>query len=156
MSRSQRLWRELTVFGLTALASCLALLWFAGCSNHSQSDQQVQRQAAQATEQVKAEAKQAAADAKVAAANAEREVNDVAAGVKEGMHSNTSPNSANSSALDINSASESSLTTLPGITPSRARRIISNRPYAVPRDLVSKGVLSQAEYDRISGQVIAQ
>jgi DNA uptake protein ComE-like DNA-binding protein len=133
--------------------SCLALLWLAGCTNKPQSDQQIKQQVAQTTEQVKAGAKRAAADAKVAAANAEREANDIAAGVKEGLHNNSSPNG---SVVDINSASESRLITLPGITASRARRIINNRPYASTHDLVSKGALTRSEYDRISGQIVAR
>ena len=155
MSRSEKQWRELTVFGLTALACCLALLWLSGCNN-TKSDQQVQQQAAHDTEQVKSGARQAAADAKVAAANAERKVNDIAAGVKQGLHSNSSSSTASGAdAIDINAASQARLTTLPGITPTRARRIVNNRPYAAPHDLVSKGVLSEAEYARISGQIVA-
>ena len=143
MTRSEKLWKELTSFGIAALATCLALLWLSGCSN-KQSDQQVQQQAAKTTEQVKTGARQAAADAKVAAANAERKVNDIAAGVKQGLHSDSSPDSAGSNAIDINAASQARLTTLPGITPSRARRIVNNRPYAEPHELVSKGVLSSS------------
>jgi DNA uptake protein ComE-like DNA-binding protein len=152
MNRSEKLWRELTFSSLIAIVSCLALLWVAGCTTRPQSDQDIKQQAAQTTEQVKAGAKQAAADAKVAAANAERAANDIAAGVKEGLHNNSSPNRS----VDINSASEARLTALPGITAARARRIINNRPYASPHDLVSKGVLTRSEYDQISGQIVAR
>jgi DNA uptake protein ComE-like DNA-binding protein len=135
------------------LASCLALLWLAGCSSGPQSDQQIKQQAARATEQAKVEAKQAAAEAKVAAANARRETKDIVAGVREGMHNGSS---ASDSTIDINSASEARLATLPGITAARARRIIKNRPYADPHDLVIRGVLSGAEYDRIADQIVAR
>jgi DNA uptake protein ComE-like DNA-binding protein len=153
MNRSMKLWKELTVFGLVTFVSCLALLWLAACSNRHQSDQQIKQQAAQTTEQVREQAKQAAADAKIAAANAERKADDIAAGIKEGMNSKASSNGSGS--VDINSASEARLTTLPGITAARARRIINNRPYKAPHDLVSKGVLTRAEYNRISGQIVA-
>jgi DNA uptake protein ComE-like DNA-binding protein len=153
MRRKQSLWRELTVYGLTALASCIALLWIAGCATGPQSDQQIRQNAARTTEQAKVEAKQAAAEAKVAAAHAARDARDIAAGVKEGLHSDNS--AASTDSVDINSAGEARLTTLPGITRARARRIIANRPYARPRDLVSKGVLTRAEYDRISGDIVA-
>jgi len=153
MNRPKKLWKELTVFSLIALASCLTLLSLAACSTKPQSDQEIKQQAAQTTEQVKAGAKQAAADAKVAAANAEREANDIAAGVKEGIHGNASNSSG---AIDINSASAARLTTLPGISADRARRIVNNRPYASPHELVSKGVLTRAEYDQISGQIVAR
>jgi hypothetical protein len=154
MPRSHKLWRELTFFCLTTLASCLALLWLAGCTTGHQSDEQIQQNAAKATEQAKVQAKQAAAEAKVAAANAERDVNDIAAGVKQGMHNNNT--SADHGAVDINSASEARLTTLPGVTSARARRIVNNRPYSAPPALVTKGVLTRAEYDRISGQIVAR
>jgi DNA uptake protein ComE-like DNA-binding protein len=148
MTSAKTLWKELAVFGLTSL------IWLAGCSNNQPpSDQQLKQQAAKTTEQVKSGAQQAAADARTAAANAERDVNAVADGVKQGLNSNTP---GNGTAIDINSADGSSLTTLPGISPARAQRIIDNRPYAHRHDLVSKGVLSQAEYDRISGQIVAR
>ena len=45
------------------------------------------------------------------AKNAEQAVNDVAAGVKQGLHSDNTP--AGSSRLDLNSASEADLASLP-------------------------------------------
>ena len=39
--------------------------------------------------------------------------------------------------------------TLPGIGDVRASQIVSGRPYAAPADLVSKGVLTQALFDKI-------
>ena len=38
---------------------------------------------------------------------------------------------------------------LPGIGDVRAGQIVSGRPYAAPGDLVSKGILTQALFDRI-------
>jgi DNA uptake protein ComE-like DNA-binding protein len=104
---------------------------------------------------VKAGAKQAAAEAKVAAANAERQVNDIAVGVKEGLHSNTPASAADSGAVDINAASELRLAMLPGVSLAQAREIVNNRPYATPHSLVSKGVLTRSEYARISGEIVA-
>lgn len=156
MNRTGKLWREVVHTGLVTLASCLILLWLAACSNRPRNDQQLQQQAAQTTEQVKAGAKQAAQDAKIAAANAERKANDIAAGVREGMNGKTSPDVPEPGSIDINAAPESRLTTLPGITAGRARRIIDDRPYDRPHDLVSKGVLTQAQYNRISGQITAK
>jgi DNA uptake protein ComE-like DNA-binding protein len=137
---------------IATLLAFVALLWFAGCSSRSQSDEQLKEQAAKTTEQVKQGAKQAAADAKVAAANAERKVNDVAAGVKEGLkNGNPAP-----TRIDINSASQDQLESLQGITRVRAGRIIKGRPYNAPQDLVSKGILTQTQLDRISGQITAK
>jgi DNA uptake protein ComE-like DNA-binding protein len=154
MTRRTELWKESCLRGVAALAIVAGLAWVAGCNNNPapSSDQQLKQQAAQTTEQVKQGAQQAAADAKVAAANAERKVDDIAAGVKEGMHSDAKPAPG---AIDVNSASASQLTTLPGISGARAQRIVDNRPYSSPHDLVSKGIVSEAEYGRISGRIVA-
>jgi len=153
MNRKRRWWRELAIFEFTVLVSGATLFWTAGCSRRAQSDQQIRQQAAQTTEQVKAGAKKAAAEAKIAAVEAKRKASDIAAGVREGLHSDTS---ANSGAIDINSASEARLATLPGISAARARRIARNRPYNAPRDLVSRGIVGRAEYERIAGRLVAR
>ncbi|MBV8114841.1 MAG: helix-hairpin-helix domain-containing protein [Silvibacterium sp.] len=154
MTRTAELWKKSWLCVLVALAVTLCVAWLAGCNtnNTSQSDQQLKEQAAKTTQQVKQGAQQAAADAKVAAANAERKVDDIAAGVKEGLKSDTK----RAGTVDINSASATDLQSLPGVSAARARRIIDNRPYSSPHDLVSKGVVSEAEYSRISGNVVAQ
>jgi DNA uptake protein ComE-like DNA-binding protein len=132
------------------LALCAASLGLAACNSRQPSDEQIKQQAAQTTQDVKSGAKQAAADAKVAAANAERKVNDIAAGVKEGMKSDGKPSAK---VVDINSATEEQLVDLPGITGARAQRIIRARPYGTTSDLVSKGILTQEQFERISGQI---
>jgi len=131
------------------VALCTALLWMASCAGKS--DRQIRAQAQEATERAKIEADKAAAEAKVAAANATREANDVAAGVRAGLHDRNSAREVN-----VNNASRADLETLPGVTPAAARRIAENRPYNTPYDLVRKRVISQSEYDRISGDVVAQ
>jgi DNA uptake protein ComE-like DNA-binding protein len=159
MTHAAAFWKKSCLSFLAALAVTLCLTWFTGCNNAGtpQSDQQLKQDAAKTTEQVKQEAQQAAADAKVAAANAERKVNDITAGVREGLHGNANSQSGvtPSGAVDINSASLAQLETLPGISDARAHRIIDSRPYSSPHDLVSKGIVSEAEYSRISGKVIA-
>jgi DNA uptake protein ComE-like DNA-binding protein len=137
----------------TMLGLCVALFWVASCnaSGH-ESDQQIQHQAQEATEQAKVAAKKAADEARIAAANAERDAHDVAKGVRAGLH-----NGKNGSAVvNVNNATRVDLESLPGVTPTTARRIAENRPYSTPHDLVRKGVVSQAEYDRISDQVATQ
>jgi DNA uptake protein ComE-like DNA-binding protein len=155
MIHSQRLWKELGRSGLITLVLSAALLWLTACNQAPQNDQQLKEQAAQTTEQVKQEAKETAANARVAAATAERKVDDIAAGVKEGMHSDK-PSPGAAVEIDINSASAGKLSTLPGISAGRAQRIVDNRPYGTPHDLVTKGVVSEAEYSRISGNIVAQ
>lgn len=141
--------RNLTIRLLACLAVCVALLWMASCSHES--DRRIQRQAQEATERAKAEAQQAADQAKVAAANATREANDVAKGVRAGLH-----NKNGERVVDINSASRADMQALPGITAQAANRIEDNRPYGTPHDLVRKGVISQSEYDRIADEVVAR
>lgn len=139
-------------FGIRLAATvglCAAVLWMASCSN--QSDQQIQQQAQQSTEKARIEARKAADEAKIAAANATREAHDVADGVRAGMH-----NKPGAEVVNVNSASRATLETLPGVTPATARRIADARPYNDTYDLVRKRVVSQAEYNRISGHVVAQ
>jgi DNA uptake protein ComE-like DNA-binding protein len=153
----KHLWMRPAILAAT-LGIGAAVVGVSGCTRGPQTDQQVQQQAAQDTEKVKQGAKEAAADAKIAAANAERSVNDIAAGVKEGLHSNAGSSSSGMMAgsVDINSANEDQLVELPGISGVRARRIIAHRPYGSAHGLVDKGVLSEAEYGRISGQIVAR
>jgi|HubBroStandDraft_5_1064220.scaffolds.fasta_scaffold44853_1 DNA uptake protein ComE-like DNA-binding protein len=130
-----------TVMGLALIAAC----------NPPASDQHLQEQAAQATEQAKQGSKVALADARVAAKNAEQVVDDVAAGVKQGLDTKGAP--AGSGRLDLNSASEADLTSLPGISVAKARQIINHRPYTSSHDLVKSGVLTESQFDGIAAQV---
>lgn len=132
---------------------CVALLWMVSCSPRQESDQQLRQQAQQATERAKVAAQKAAVDARIAAANAERDANDVAQGVKAGLHNGKG---AGAGTVDVNSASRASLESLPGVTPAVARRIANDRPYSSPHDMVRKGAITEAEYGRIAGNVTAQ
>lgn len=55
--------------------------------------------------------------------------------------------------INVNSASTRELENLPGVTSSDAHRIISGRPYRDKRELVRKGVISEAVYARIVDRV---
>ncbi len=57
--------------------------------------------------------------------------------------------------VDINSASESTLATLEGITEGRARAIVTNRPYARTEDLVGRKVLPRGVFEKIRSQLVA-
>jgi DNA uptake protein ComE-like DNA-binding protein len=129
-----------TVAGVTFLAAC----------NPPASDQHLQEQAAQATEQAKQGSKEALADARVAAKNAEQTVNDVAAGVKQGLDSKSAPDSPR---LDLNSASPADLESLPGISVRKARQIIDHRPYTSSHDLVKDGLITEAQFNDIAPKV---
>ncbi len=58
--------------------------------------------------------------------------------------------------MDINSASEKELATLPGIGDVRAKAIIKGRPYKGKDDLVKRKILTEKVYDEIKDQVIAK
>jgi DNA uptake protein ComE-like DNA-binding protein len=134
---------------LLVIATLTGFGLLAACSPPA-SDQHLQEQAAQATEQAKEGSKQALADAQVAAANAERAVNDVAAGVKQGIDNKTPATGAR---LDLNSASQGDLASLPGISSDKASQIINHRPYTSSHDLVKAGILTEHQFENIAGQV---
>lgn len=76
---------------------------------------------------------------------------------KKGKPAATAQKSADDSKLvDINTAPVADLEALPGIGKVRAEAIVKNRPYAKKNQLVSKGVLPQGVYDKISDRIIAK
>jgi DNA uptake protein ComE-like DNA-binding protein len=137
--RKRRLLAVATIFCSTVLIAC----------NPPANDERLKEQASQATEQAKQGSKEALADARVAAKNAEQAVNDVAAGVKQGLDSKSAP----SAGVDLNSASGADLTALPGISVRKAREIIDHRPYTSPHDLVKDGLLTEAQFEQIASKV---
>ena len=52
------------------------------------------------------------------------------------------PSAASGSRIDVNSATEAQLDSLPGIGPVRAKAIVAGRPYADMQDLTKKKVLT--------------
>lgn len=144
-------------FARATLASVLAVfaagsLGLLTSCQQQPSDEQIREQAAQATQRAKEGTKQIVQDARVAAANAARQADDVAAGVKEGMKSDHSADGR----TDLNSASQSELASLPGISSHKAKEIREHRPYASTHQLVSRGVLTESQYDAIASKVTAR
>ncbi len=58
--------------------------------------------------------------------------------------------------MDINTASEDELKTLPGIGEAYAKKIVDNRPYKRKDELVSKNIVPKATYDKVKDQIIAK
>ncbi len=55
--------------------------------------------------------------------------------------------------VNINTASDSELDSLPGIGQVTAAKIIQNRPYAEVEDLLNKKVVSKSVYDKIKDRI---
>lgn len=58
--------------------------------------------------------------------------------------------------VDINSASGKDLKKLPGIGDTEAARIVAGRPYASKSWLVTRNVLSAAEFERLKHLIVAR
>ena len=114
-----------------------------------ESEQRTRDEVAKATERAKPELKKAGEELKEAAKTAAGQAHAAAEGVRDGWERSRSHK------LDLNSASESELTALPGITRRDAHKIIAGRPYRAPHELVEKGIVSPEQYDHIHQEVDA-
>ena len=144
-------------FGMSRIASFSAGLMVLGltmvaCNQQPKSsqeeDKEIRQKSAEATATVKQEAQVTAAETKQAAAKAEEKLDAFAAGVKDGLNSNTR--------IDLNSATAEKMSTLPGIDLKKANQIVKDRPYGSSHELVAKGILSESQFERISPQVTAR
>jgi DNA uptake protein ComE-like DNA-binding protein len=114
---------------LSLIALALLFAGITACTNNKDNPDEIRRQTAEATETMR------------------RDTKAVVEGVKEGMgHDKT---------VNINKASREDLLSLPGITEREADRIIADRPFDSTHDLVTRHVVSDAEYDKIRDHVIA-
>ena len=61
----------------------------------------------------------------------------------------------NSKIVDINTAAEADIAAI-GIDKAIAKKIVDGRPYRNKRDLVTRQLLSQDQYDKVKNQIIAK
>lgn len=66
------------------------------------------------------------------------------------------PDSAAGGLIDLNSASEKELASLPGIGDVRAKAIVKNRPYKGKDDLKNRKIIPESTYAQIQDKVIAK
>jgi DNA uptake protein ComE-like DNA-binding protein len=115
-----------------------------------QRDEKTREDAAKAAEKLKPAIESAGRKLGEATERAAEEAHAAAQGLKEGWAR------GQHAPVDLNSASETELTELPGVTATTARKIIRNRPYGDKQDLLTRGILSRSGYEKIQDQVTAK
>jgi competence protein ComEA len=62
---------------------------------------------------------------------------------------------ASKALLDINTATPEQMKALPGMGNAYVQRIVAGRPYTAKNQLATRGIIPQAEYERIREMVVA-
>jgi len=148
-----------SIFALTL--GGLAMMGVAGCQSGSKAEQTAKEE----TEAARKRADEAGKEVSKAVKDAKPELDK--AGEKVGQAARTVADDAKAAAhgakegwekgqrgvVNLNSARESELVTLPGIGHEQAKKIIAHRPYATPEETVRRGALSEKEYEAIEERV---
>ena len=140
----------------TALGIALLISTMCGCATNETAQQRKEREdktraeAAKATDRAKPEIQAAGRELGRVADEAAREARAFAEGVRQGWVQ------GGHHVVNLNSASESELTELPDISGVTARRIIRNRPYREPAELIAKHVVSSEQYAKIKDIVTTE
>jgi DNA uptake protein ComE-like DNA-binding protein len=66
------------------------------------------------------------------------------------------PAAANAGLVDINSASVDDLKALPGIGEKYSAKIVAGRPYVNKTQLVSRGIIPEATFEKIKDKIVAK
>ena len=78
-----------------------------------------------------------------------------AAGLQTGGSFSIRTGFSTAAPLDINTATPDQLKAFPGIGDAYSKRIIDGRPYTAKNQLVTRGILPAATYNKIKVQIIA-
>lgn len=140
---------------------CWAITLAVGAAGCSMSVSQSEEERRAREEKTREEAARAAERAKPAIQEASRQIgeaaNRVASGAKAAAEgAKEGWKRAGRGVIELNTAPESELMDLPGIGRGEARKIIAARPYRTRHELVTKGVLSEAEYQKLQDLVDAK
>jgi DNA uptake protein ComE-like DNA-binding protein len=115
---------------LIAVPFLLLLAGCSACSTQPSNPERVRQATANATSELKNDTKA------------------VAQGIRDGLKRPSSDHP-----IDLNTATQSQLRTLPGISNETAARIVANRPYRSAHDLIDRRLVSSDEYKQIADRV---
>lgn len=118
------------LLGVPVLSGMLLLAGCNACTSRPSSPAEVRQQTANATSEIKNDAKA------------------VAEGVRDGLQRPSSDHPIN-----LNTATQSQLASLPGISEETAARIVANRPYHAAHDLLDRRLVTQDEYKQIADRI---
>ena len=126
--------RTLSALSASIAISCMLLLaGCSACSTQPSNPEQVRQATANATSELKNDTKA------------------VAEGIRDGLKRPSADNPIN-----LNTATQSQLTTLPGISDDTAARIVANRPYREAHDLIDRRLVTPTEYKQIADRITAK
>jgi DNA uptake protein ComE-like DNA-binding protein len=114
------------------LLAMVALVIPLGCTSSPRSQDMVRRSTAAVTRTVASNLKGAAL------------------GIRDGLQ-----HDPKNDPVDVNKSSSEAFRALPGVTDAMTRRIIDNRPYKKPSDLVHRHILPKSVYGKISSRLVA-
>lgn len=145
--------RNFRTIGVLVLV-CFGAL--SGCDFNGSSDadkrtreEKTRDEVAKATERAKPALEDAGRKIGKAAAEAADEAQAAAEGVREGWE-------RGHRSVNVNTATENELAGLPEISVRDARKIVGGRPYEDKHDLVVKGVISEAKYQKIRDRITSK